>query len=205
MNAIIPEKHPMKKTDLHDYWSLPISDPLSMVEMFQTRDEWLEKGMYAFVCWEWVLPFVNWIGKRKVLEVMAGAGWLAKALREKDIDIIATDNHSWAEKVKWENVTSVENLNADDAILQYGKERDILIMSWPYMDHHAFDAIKTMHEENPNALIVYIGEDRGGCTANDAFFDHFEEVQNDEFKIVQRKFESWYGLHDKIVLGKYKL
>lgn len=177
----------------------------------EERQEWCRKGMFAFVSWEWVEPFAKWIGERKCLEVMAGAGWLAKALREKGIDVIATDNHSWkpqmnkSNEAKWQLVTEIEEMDCVEAVKRYGKEVDILIVSWPYMDDMAYHTLKTIARVNHRCQIVYIGEGMGGCTARDNFFLHFKEIEDDElFNEAASKFSAWDGIHDRLVLGKYQ-
>jgi hypothetical protein len=192
----IPDHHPIK------------DDPNSLSALtanaFMLREEWILKGMFAFVCWDWVNPLAEWIGKRRVLEVMAGTGWLAKALRIKRIDIRATDNYSWHKGNGWETVTAVEKADATDAIRLYGRNSDILIMSWPYMDDSAYHAMFAMKMMNRDALIVYIGEPEGRCTASDKFFEHFEEIQDPEFDKAAAKFKPWPGFRDRLQLGKYK-
>jgi hypothetical protein len=180
------------------------------VDSWAIKDSYRNKGMYAFVCWEWVIPFVEWIGKRNVLEVMCGAGWLAKALREKGINMIATDTQRWKMGARmggraWPDfLTPIEKASANKAIVKYGKWANIVIISWPYMDDSAYYAIKLLHKINPNALIVYIGE-WGGCTANENFCDHFEAIEDDSmFNVASSKFKAWWGLHDRLELGKYK-
>jgi hypothetical protein len=175
---------------------------------FTMREEYLKEGMFAFVSWKWVNPFAEWINNRKCLEVMAGRGILSLALRQKGIDIIATDDFSWSEMdafKKWKTtVTEVERLDAVESVVKYGEYIDILIMSWPYMDDTAYKVIRKLNEANPHALVVYIGEGYGGCTANDDFFEHFNEIDDESFKVVVKNFERWFGLHDSPRLGKYK-
>lgn len=188
---------------------MPKFKPLDMEE-YTVRQKYIEDGMFAFVSWKWLYPFVEWINNRKCLEVMAGRGILSLALRQKGIDVIATDDFSWSKIEhgnfkKWsDTVTEVEELDAIESVEKYGKDIDILIMSWPYMDDTAYKVIKTLNEINPHALTVYIGEGRGGCTANDIFFDNFEEIEDDSFLPVQRNFERWRGLYDRPTLGKFK-
>lgn len=148
-------------------------------------------GMYALVAYSWVAPLAEWIGKRRVLEVMAGRGWLAKALSSLDIDILATDDYSW--KNSKPLVHPVQNATALEAIAN-SSDRDILILSWPpYDDPAAYEAIKAWGSERP---IIYIGEDRAGCTANDEFFDHFD---------IQETWSlpRWYGIRDSLYIGNY--
>jgi hypothetical protein len=177
-----------------------------MFQAWEERHRLVDAGMYAFVSWKWVDPFVYWLGDFKVLEVMAGAGWLSYALREKGVDVIATDNFSWGKKKPtWKRVTKVEKLNCINAVKKYGKDIDVLIMSWPYMDDFAFKTIRELHEINPKAVVVYIGEGHGGCTANDNFFHHWDEIVDDViFNEIKPHFQRWDGLHDHIELGKYK-
>jgi hypothetical protein len=195
---IIPDEMPKFK----DRFSL---------DAFMARSNYIEEGMFAFVSWKWVNPLVEWIGERKCLEVMAGRGILALALKRKGIQMIATDDFSWANKVegdtfkKWaDSLTDVEEMDAVDAAEAYGKDIDILIMSWAYMDDTAYRVIKKLYEVNPLALVVCIGESCGGCTADNQFFAHFEEVPDEKFATVEAKFERWNGLHDRPTLGRYK-
>lgn len=177
----------------------------SMMESVRLRYEWADKGMYAFVAWDWVDPLIKYIGKRRVLEVMAGAGWLAGALREKGVNILATDNYSWANKKGWEMQTEIEKMNCFKAIEKYGRSRSLLIMSWPYMDDKAYHCARLYHQVNPRGKIIYIGESEGGCTANDKFFQNTERVRTRSFQEVVDKYKTWFGVHDTPMLLKYKI
>src|SRR5699024_6074466 len=90
------------------------------------REGFINNGMYAFVSWRWVKPFAKWIGERKVLEVMAGRGWLSHALRELNVNVIATDDYSWSYECGWlPPVTDVEELDAIKSVEKYGKDIDV--------------------------------------------------------------------------------
>jgi hypothetical protein len=176
----------------------------NFMENIKLKDECNKKGMFTYVSWRWINPFAEWIGDRKCLEVMAGAGYLSYALREKGVSVIATDNMSWHETTKWKLVTDVEKRSANRAIAKYGKKVDIVIMGWPYMDAFAFKALRCLHYVNPKALMVYIGESCGGCTADDSFFNHFEHISDLDFERVSSNFEQFTGMHDYPYLGRYK-
>lgn len=198
LNEIV-ENIPNKYTDCWDSF-----EPDVTTEAFKLREQCLNKGMYALVTWSWVTPFAEWIGDKKCLEVMAGRGWLSLALQSLGVNIIATDSYSWSKERRWdEPVTEVEEIDAIKAVKKYGKDIDLLIISWPYMDNIAYNTIKELNNINPDAQIIYIGEDKGGCTANDNFFEHFKEINNKEFKKAVSNFQSWWGIHDHIKLGKY--
>jgi len=198
LNEII-NNIPYKYTDQWDYYKSGASS-----EAFKLREQWLKKGMFALVTWSWITPLAKWIGDKKCLEVMAGRGWLSLALQSLGINIIATDNYSWIKERNWdEPVTEVEELDSLKAIKKYGKDIDLLIVSWPYMDEDAYNTIKELSIINPNAQIVYIGEEMGGCTANDDFYEHFQEIDDEEFQKAVSGFQSWWAIHDRVYLGKY--
>jgi hypothetical protein len=181
---------------------------VSFIDQFKLREEYIKERGFSFVSWKWINPLVNWIGNKKCLEVMAGKGTLSYALRQKGVNIITTDDFSWAKSGyhEWnETLTEVVNMDAVDAVDKFGKDIDVLIMSWPYMDDTAFRVIKRLHEVNPSALIIYIGESMGGCTANEDFFYHFERIDDELFDEVTSNYERWQGLHDYPMLGKYVL
>lgn len=200
----IPDEMP--KTTSEDWFS-PGGFGDSAKE-WHLREKYIEMGMFGFVSWRWVNPLAEWIGNRKCLEVMAGRGWLSYALQQKGIDVKATDNFSWHQGhlKKWkETVTDVENIDAVEAVETYGADIDFLLISWAYMDDTAYRVIEKLHEVNPDAKIIYIGEGYGGCTANNSFFDHIEEITHVKgFNKASEKFQSWWGIHDRLQLGQYR-
>lgn len=133
---------------------------------------------------------------------MAGCGTLSAALQKEGIDVTPTDNFSWRhhwsteENKLW---TEVEEIDCLEAIKKY-PDADIFIMSWTYMNNTAYESLKLIREVNPNALLIYIGEGWGGCTADDAFFDLVEKVDDEDFETAVQNFSQWYGLYDRIRL-----
>ncbi|MEK1828961.1 hypothetical protein AAAC51_07380 [Priestia megaterium] len=59
------------------------ADSLGTMKEIQLKNAYNQAGMYAFISWQWVTPFIEWLNGRKVLEVMAGRGWWTYALRQK--------------------------------------------------------------------------------------------------------------------------
>ena len=95
----------------------------------------------------------------------------------------------------------VEVLDAVKAVEKYGNNIDVLIMSWPpYTDVIAAKVLRKMREVNPSCIMLYVGEDEGGCTANDEFFSVFEEIEEEGFSEVKRKYQKWSWVHDRPAL-----
>lgn len=211
----IPDKMPKYATSMFERLKKIKSGDPSLVEQFieadslgtmkeiQLKNAYNQAGMYAFISWQWVTPFIEWLNGRKVLEVMAGRGWWTYALRQKGVDVIATDDFSWDYRSWMDTLTEVEEMDAIEAVEKYGKEVDVVTIGWPYMDNTAYRVIKRLHEVNPDALVVYIGE-QGGCTADEAFHQHFNiDFSDTEFNKVTTRYQSWDHIHDRIFLGKY--
>jgi len=174
------------------------------IEAIKLRETFIRKGMFALVSWQWVRPLAKWIGEKRCLEVMAGRGWLSLALQSLGVDIIAADDYSWSKARNWaEPVTEVEELDAVEAVKKYGNNIDLLIISWPYMDETAYNTIKELNNINSNVQIIYIGEEIDGCTANNDFHEHFQEIEDEEFQKAVSGFQQWWGLHDRVYLGRY--
>jgi hypothetical protein len=155
----------------------------------------IERGMWAIVDKQWTKKLSKWVGKRTVLEIMAGAGWLSKALSEHGTSITATDDYSWdiETHTKMKRVYPVINMNSLEAIATF--QCDILLCSWPpYADDSMYRSAKLWGNKKP---IILISEGCGGCNATYEFFEGFERKKT--INIPQ-----WWGLHDYVQIGYWK-
>jgi len=167
-------------------------------EIFDARRECIAKGMWAIVDLHWTKFLADWIGSRKVLEVMAGAGWLAKALTIHGCDIVATDSGVW--EASWHKeaklIFPIEKLDGIQAVEKY-HDRDILLISWsPYNDQEICRIC-----ERWTKTIIYIGELEDGCCAPHEFFANFR-IEEDA-NTLHIPFPSWPCIHDTICIGYY--
>ena len=169
------------------------------MKVYEAREKLTKKGLWTVIDQKWTKILADWIGDRKCIEIMAGAGWLAKALSESGIDIVATDNDSWTNKAhtELEKVYLIECLDAVEAVSSNYKDRDILIVSWPpYNDDTICEVCEKWGTKKP---IVYIGEGEGGCNAPDDFWKRFKKIKNTpDIPMV-----SWDGIHDYVTIGKW--
>ena len=180
-------------------WNGPLDDSHSYGDYLRARTACIEKGMWALVEQQWTAELSRWIGTRRTVEIMAGRGWLAKALAGHGIRIIATDNGSWSSSHGGAvPVFDVWRFEAVEAVRTFNKEADILLVSWPpYGDRAICRAAEEWGEERP---IIYIGESRGGRNAPEEFFDAFQWLKGLKFPL-----KSWYGFYDNVYIGYYKL
>ena len=174
---------------------------------FRYRDAIIQKQGFVLLADDWIKPLANWIGARKCLEVMSGCGALAYSLINNGVNITATDNFTWNGRSNWRDTDNywchIENIDAVEAIRKYGSNVDIIIMSWPdYESDMAYRCLCTMREVNPNAMMIYIGEAPGGCTADDNFFHAIDIVDCHEFDEMSDLYHTWSYLHDQLYLIK---
>lgn len=169
------------------------------------REEIIRLCGYSFLSYNWIRPLAEWIGTRKCLEIMCGSGALSFALRTCGVNVHATDNYSWEQQdplwfqKPW---IETEKLDCIQSIEKYGKEADLLICSWPYMDDTYYRALLKMREINSDMKMIYIGEPKGMATASDDFFDTAIEVEDDSFYEAVQNYRSVFSLHDRPFLIK---
>jgi hypothetical protein len=86
------------------------------------------RGIYCFYSRQLVKALVRIVDGRTCLEIAAGDGTLARFLREAGAAVTATDDHSWHERVGYED-GDVEGLDAVRALRKYRPQ--VVICSWP--------------------------------------------------------------------------
>ena len=131
----------------------------------------------------------------KVVELSSGCGWFTYWMRKYGINILdCIDKKGWALKY----LPIVKQYDS----IQYVKENqdvELFILSWPYMDSTAYRIWDAM---NKGQYLLYIGEWKGGCTANDQFFDEISSHIVDDKWDVRLSFIAFHMLHDTINLFK---
>jgi hypothetical protein len=127
------------------------------------------------------------VGDKPVLDLMAGSGYMTKALREAGVLTIATDNYSWGFE------GPAEKLDALAALEKYKDIAGTVLIAWaPHGDGTDLEIWSRVLLEPEYSLgVVVIGEGVGGCTGSDAFASA-RELSNHE--VVP--YETFMGLHD---------
>ena len=157
---------------------------------------------FSLTATNWVTPFASWIGDRRVLEIMSGVGVLAHALKEEGLDVQATDNYTATNFDFNQLWTDIEALDALTAIKKYGAQCDVIIMSWCYTDELGYECLLKMREVNPNAVMIYIGEEPGRSTGSKSLYDNMIELEDAQIKQINQLYPTWHGVTDKLYLIK---
>lgn len=135
----------------------------------------------------------------QILEVGSGLGLWARLLRDHGAAVVATDSSpgaAWSKADEYVGTyTAVESLDALDAIARY-PDSDVLMIAWPpYGTPMAAQALRAFKGER----LVYIGEGRGGCCADDEFF-RLLDLEWHWWRTTQ--IPQWPGIHDALYFAR---
>lgn len=152
----------------------------------------------ALVRWySWAIPdeeALGIVGKTgSVVEIGAGGGYWAALLRARGVEVHAYDPHPG--KTVWS-----EHLWTDVSV---GKTRPVenhpgstLFLCWPSYTSRFAEVAARRYLRAGGRRIVYVGEEEGGCCADDGFFDlvsHLVEVE-------RHPIMSFAGIHDNLIV-----
>lgn len=157
-------------------------------DTFHRRDDLVDK--YA-----WAIPNEEAIAtiseQAPILEVGAGRGYWAKCVREYLDDVgavVATESD-----LRWDELWTLPLLEYDavEAVREYGDGRALLLV-WPPIDNTmAGDAVEAYHGDT----VLYVGEGRGGCTAD----DHFHKLLHRQYDLVETvAIPTYHGIRDRL-------
>ena len=144
------------------------------------------------------------LGDRAV-EIGAGTGYWASLLSRMGVDLLCFD----VAPPQLDGSNAYHSPRNEEGNLLTGEVRDVfytikegcsrdagdhpdrsLFLCWPPYDSSM--AYKTLCAYTGNRL-VYIGEDLGGCTADDSFF---AELDTNWHEVATHKLVQWSGIHD---------
>lgn len=168
------------------------------------RDHYTAEYGFVYLYEKFIDALAEYLRGKKVLSVMSGSCTLERHLKLRGVDIISTDSGEWYGIPKYcawsKDSLSVEMVDAVTAVHQYGNNVDYVLCSWPpYNERSAYDTIVAMRETNPNLTMIYIGEDMGGCCADDDFFwTVSDDIVDDEIEHLQGLFKQFWAIHDSI-------
>lgn len=164
---------------------------LDAFEELQEKDtfrgqQWFGKRQDLVEEYSWAVPredVILYLAEfDNLLEIGAGNGYWAKLIDEAGGDVRATDIDP-----PEDTYTEVEQAGWRDLVGDI--ENAAVLMVWPPYDEGVAENVA---RRKPNH-ILYVGEQRGGCTAEDEFFDIVEQ----EYGVVGKlDLQSYTGIHD---------
>ncbi|KAI9023168.1 hypothetical protein DFJ74DRAFT_76156 [Hyaloraphidium curvatum] len=106
---------------------------------------------------------------KKVIEIGAGRGHWALALRKAGVDVLAVDDYSDIPKDDPNAAPVTYVIRGTHDLIPKNPDRTLLLV-YPPPTKLAAEALKAY----AGRLLFYVGEPRGGANANDVFFDELQ-------------------------------
>ncbi len=147
----------------------------------------------------WAVPtpeIIKYIAKfSPIVEIGAGTGYWAALLRQEGAKVYAYDKNPPKGDTKnhWaQNAWAYTHVAKGTEINSATHTDCTLFLCWPPMGEMAFQSLRHYKGER----VIYIGEWRGGATADDDFFDALDK---DWTEINTLRIPQWLGLYDYLV------
>lgn len=149
---------------------------------------------------QFVDELTQFLEGKRVLEIFAGNGYLARLLAERGISIKATTQFSGHDGHERGVYFDVEDVDAVSAVHTYGDDHDVLLICWPTVTPAVLHAVVHWGFDKD---IVFIGEvtdynknQLAGC-ATDEFF---------ECMSFTRRFDTYKGnFIESALVGRFTL
>jgi len=171
---------------------------------WHSGDSWTKRDKFRHGI-SWHIPTQSLIDllitMSPIVSVGSGFAYTESLVKAQGGDIIATDlnpdqSNKWCREGEF--YLGIEQLEAAEAISKY-KDRNVF-MAWPpYDDPMAFNVVQRM---SGGKFLVFVGEDYGGCTGNNEFFEYLEkQFENLE---TDASIPSWHGIYDNVYVYRKK-
>lgn len=164
----------------------------------------LDYGHYAKITKKFAKNLAESLNKDSViLDPMAGKGYFVKAMREQGIATIGSDDKSW-DSAQTDVDNGIEDMSAIDSLNKYGNNITHMVISWaPYGSDIDEQLYQTVKKDFPHITIINIGEDEGGCTGSEKFWESIIEDKETEISHEnQYGYQTLSGLHDFVTVVK---
>ncbi|MDO4902795.1 MAG: SAM-dependent methyltransferase [Limosilactobacillus sp.] len=163
-------------------------------------------GMWSYVNAPFAKALSDYIDGAPVLELMAGNGYISKGLRNNNPTqkIYTTDSQAWVKENETGKhpVTTIEPLDAIEAIKKYGHDVDFIIMSWaPDKQETDWEILQLLRSEYPDVKFLVIGE-KDGATNSKKFWQEAQLNQDSDLAKVNQQLHSFDLIDEQIYLVK---
>jgi len=164
-------------------------------ERLQQKDtfrgqQWFGERQRLVEEYAWAVPndeAIQYIAEfDNIVEVAAGSGYWAHLIDDAGGTIRATDFDP-----PDDTYYPVERKSASNVNTSFGRVDTSVLLVWP---PHTGNVASSVITKNPNN-VLYVGEQRGGCTAEDAFFDTLDERYT-LIKVID--IPSYEGINDNL-------
>ena len=179
-----------------------LDQPEQLDALYYQRKRYNREFGFCLFTAECILALAVLCKGKQVLEAGSGTGWLADQLAQQGIAITAadwTDYRQPRDKNRGYPMQSVFRLDHHgDAVALLPGNFDVVLLVWPNLNTPFGEDIA--HAMCSGQIMILEGEEKGGSTATDAFFDilsaDFEFLDDDTLSLNEHH-RTFPGLHDR--------
>jgi hypothetical protein len=207
-----------KAYDRETSWLFATGDTAGWVERIRREDTGKYSPLYArdrlTSRYAWAIPDIDALDELSahapLIEIGAGTGYWAWLLRQRGVDILAYDiepptspEHSNGyhgaclpgyRRVDVVGTTWTEVLPGGPEQAGLHPQRTLFLCWPPYARPMATECLRAYQDAGGKTL-VYVGEDAGGCTGDEAFH---ELLHKDWRPVEEMRIPQWDGIHDAL-------
>lgn len=177
--------------------SLEGAKPFDM-RLWKIRDEFTSNSAWAIPTSKVIDEIAEFVGGDFVVDVGCGHALWSALLKDKGVNILALDlegeqrEHYCRAGEDFMEVT-LKCFPGTIAAFLHERNPDALMFVWPsYDEPWAYDYTQLVKPRK----IVYVGENQGGCTADDCFHNMLRDL----YRVRRLCIPQFYGLHDEVYL-----
>ncbi len=179
-----------------------LDQPDELDALYQQRKRYNREFGFCLFTAECVFSLAALCKGKKVLEAGSGSGWLADRLAQQGIEITAadwTDYRQPRDTKRGYPMRSVFRLDHHgDAVALLPGSFDVVLLVWPNLGTPFGEQVARAMRSGQ--VMIFEGEEQGGSTATDAFFDvlgaGFERLDAETLALNQHH-RTFPGLHDR--------
>ena len=136
---------------------------------------------------------------RRVLDVGCGRGTWSALLSLAGCDVKSCDSFDDGQFREEDCIVQAHVADGPEFVSSNSKKGDVLLLNWPpYWNDMAEESLEVFRGDR----LVYIGEDWGGCTATDGFFDMLDRG----WRIVESvPLRNFHGICDSVRMYKSQM
>ena len=170
--------------------------------LYQQRKRYNREFGFCLFTAECIFTLATLCKGKKMLEAGSGSGWLADQLAQQGIEITAadwTDYRQPRDKKRGYPMRSVFRLDHHgDAVALLPGDFDMVLLVWPNLNTPFGEQVA--HAMRSGQVMILEGEEKGGSTATDEFFDvlnaDFEHLDAETLALNEHH-RTFPGLHDR--------
>lgn len=167
------------------------------LESFKLRHKNISVRGFPIITRELLDDLIDVLKDKTVIDIGCGAGYLSYHLKDNGINIRAIDKDIEDNEYDFKKNCFTDSIEKVNYLRLDSYNYDVFIISWPNYQETDIELLLDLIPKD--SLIIYQGENYGGCCGTDEFFEKLDEkfIECDEINRMLNKYHLQFeGIHD---------